>query len=59
MKLIKHGEWLRILDEIAHRMHFPQVIRKRICNAWDRHLGVDDDDDIPETDPGTTGSDTQ
>jgi hypothetical protein len=58
--LIKHGEWLGVLDEVVHRLHAPAVIRHPICRAWDRYLGMDGvEDDIPETDPGTTGSDTQ
>lgn len=50
----KHGEWIGVADCFSHTFHFPRFIRHRICDAWDRYLGVTDDEmekRAPET-PG-------
>jgi hypothetical protein len=42
--LIRKKEWIGVLDSISHALHFPKPIRHPICNAWDRYLGVTDDE---------------
>jgi hypothetical protein len=41
------GTRLGPLDEWAHRLHLPDVVLHPICDAWDWHLGVYDDDELP------------
>lgn len=50
--LVKRGEWIGVLDCLSHALHFPKIIRHRICDAWDRYLGVSDDE-LERTNPGT------
>jgi hypothetical protein len=41
------GPRLGPLDEWGHRLHAPKFIRNSICDAWDWHLGVYDEDELP------------
>lgn len=41
--LVRYREWWGVLDGISHALHFPKPVRHRICNAWDKYLGADDD----------------
>jgi hypothetical protein len=36
---------LGALDEAGHRFHLPMFFQGPVCDAWDWHLGVYDDDD--------------
>jgi hypothetical protein len=56
------GPKLGFLDKWGHQLRIPKFSQSPICDAWDWHLGVWDDndvpyirgiaDDIPETDTG-------
>ena len=39
---------LGMLDETAHKLHFPKLIQRPLCDAWDWYLGVFDDDGLAE-----------
>ena len=39
---------LGVLDETAHKLHFPKLIQRPLCDAWDWYLGVFDDDDFED-----------
>lgn len=40
VRLVRRGEWIGVLDTVAHAVHLPALFRRPICNAWDRYLGV-------------------
>jgi hypothetical protein len=42
--LIKNRDWVGVLDHISHALHFPKLIKNPICDAWDKHLGVTEDE---------------
>ncbi len=39
---------LGALDETAHKLHFPKLIQRPLCDTWDWYLGVFDDDGLVE-----------
>jgi hypothetical protein len=42
--LLIFGSKLDFLDEWGHRLNLPKFIQYPICDAWDWHLGVFDED---------------
>ena len=49
---VRHGNWWGVLDTIGHTLHFPRWLQSRICDRYDRALGVD----MPGVTTGTSAS---
>lgn len=50
--LLKNKEWIGVADWLGHALHLPKELRRPLCDAWDRYLGVSDDE-LERTHPGT------
>ena len=42
--LIRSREWIGVADWAVHALHLPKEIRYPVCDAWDKYLGVTEDE---------------